>query len=92
MKKIQFYLALTLFVIATSCTNSQNFKSVDVSEFKSSIEKTNDAQILDVRTPGEFAGGHISNAINIDWNGNDFDSQISQLNKEKQIFSQPQFR
>lgn len=86
MKKIQFYLALTLFVIATSCTNSQNFKSVEVSEFKSSIEKTNDAQILDVRTPGEFAGGHINNAINIDWNGNDFDSQISQLNKKKTVF------
>ena len=28
--------------------------------------------VLDVRTPKEFAAGHIPGATNIDWNGADF--------------------
>lgn len=86
MKKLNYYIVLILFVLNTSCTNSQNFKSVDVAEFKTTLEKTTDAQLLDVRTPGEFAGGHISNAKNADWNGSDFDTQVANLDKEKPIF------
>ena len=86
MKKLNYYIVLILFVLNTSCTNSQNFKSVDVTEFKTTLEKTTDAQLLDVRTPGEFAGGHISNAKNVDWNGSDFDTQVANLDKEKPVF------
>ena len=86
MKKLNYYIVLILFVLNTGCTNSQNFKSVDVAEFKTTLEKTTDAQLLDVRTPGEFAGGHISNAKNADWNGSDFDTQVANLDKEKPIF------
>ncbi|CCG54050.1 Thioredoxin family protein [Flavobacterium indicum GPTSA100-9 = DSM 17447] len=86
MKKLNYYIVLILFVLNTGCTNSQNFKSVDVAEFKTTLEKTTDAQLLDVRTPGEFAGGHISNAKNMDWNGSDFDTQVANLDKEKPVF------
>lgn len=86
MKKLNYFIVLILFVLNTSCTNSQNFKSVDVAEFKTTLEKTTDAQLLDVRTPGEFAGGHISNAKNVDWNGSDFDTQVANLDKEKPVF------
>ena len=37
--------------------------------------------ILDVRTPEEFADGHIENAINIDVNSGQFREDISKLNK-----------
>ena len=37
--------------------------------------------MLDVRTPGEFATGHIENAINIDVEGMTFDSEIAKLDK-----------
>lgn len=86
MKKLNYYIVLILFVLNTGCTNSQNFKSVDVAEFKTTLEKTTDAQLLDVRTPGEFAGGHISNAKNADWNGSDFNTQVANLDKEKPVF------
>jgi len=39
--------------------------------------------ILDVRTPDEFAGGHINKAINIDYLANDFIAKISKLDKNK---------
>lgn len=38
--------------------------------------------ILDVRTPAEFAGGHLEGARNIDLQGPDFDSQIATLPKD----------
>lgn len=37
--------------------------------------------ILDVRTPEEFAEGHIDKAINIDFQGSDFAQQIGKLDK-----------
>jgi len=42
-----------------------------------------DFVILDVRTPGEFAGGHIENAINIDKNSETFQGELNNLDKDK---------
>jgi len=39
--------------------------------------------ILDVRTPQEFADGHIEDAINIDFNSNAFSDEINKLDKDK---------
>lgn len=39
--------------------------------------------ILDVRTPAEFAEGHIANATNIDVKADDFAQKISKLDKTK---------
>jgi rhodanese-related sulfurtransferase len=36
---------------------------------------------LDVRTSGEFIGGHLENAINIDVEAMNFDSEIAKLDK-----------
>lgn len=38
------------------------------------------APVLDVRTPSEFASGHLAGAINVDVMAPDFQSQISNLN------------
>jgi rhodanese-related sulfurtransferase len=39
--------------------------------------------IIDVRTPQEYAGGHIRSAINIDLNSPDFNAEIGKLDKNK---------
>lgn len=39
--------------------------------------------ILDVRTPEEYDGGHIRNAININLNSPDFNDEINKLDKNK---------
>ena len=85
MKKIINYSSLIILLFTASCTNSQNFKSVAVNEFKSALEKNPDAQLIDVRTPGEYAGGYIKNAKNIDWNGSNFDTQVAALDKNKPV-------
>jgi rhodanese-related sulfurtransferase len=40
------------------------FTRVSVAEAKEKID-SGDVQIVDVRTPGEYAGGHVPGAINI---------------------------
>jgi rhodanese-related sulfurtransferase len=40
------------------------FTRVSVAEAKEKID-SGDVQIVDVRTPGEYAGGHVRGAINI---------------------------
>jgi len=42
--------------------------------------------IIDVRTPGEFAGGHLEGAVNIDVQSPDFAAQVSQLDPAKDYF------
>lgn len=85
MKNVKSIIATLIIILSISCSNSQNFKSVDVATFKSTLEKTNDVQLIDVRTEDEFNGGHIENAKNIDWNGNDFDAQLTSLDKTKPV-------
>lgn len=86
MKNIQFLIATLLFMFTTSCSNSQSFKSVDVTTFEKELKNTSNAQLLDVRTPGEFNSGHIENAKNVDWNGNNFDQEVANLDKDKPVY------
>ena len=80
-----FFLAGFLLV---SCSIGQGSSKTDLSpsEFSKQLKETENPTILDVRTPGEFAEGHIQNALNIDWNGASFDVQVSKLDKNKTVF------
>jgi phage shock protein E len=39
--------------------------------------------ILDVRTPAEFAAGHIAGATNLDFHDKDFQAKLEKLNKNQ---------
>ncbi len=41
--------------------------------------------VLDVRTPEEFASGHIAGAVNVNWEGSDFAAQVKQLDPSKPV-------
>ncbi|TAG93166.1 MAG: thioredoxin [Bacteroidetes bacterium] len=87
MKKITIiFLLPLLFLFACEQGTSQSVKYLNVSDFSKKINENKDAQILDVRTSGEFAENHLTKAINIDWNGNDFLEKIKFLEKEKPVF------
>ena len=91
MKKIWF--ALLLLGALSSCQAQQSGKGnggtasvsvLSVPEFKSVIADKN-VQLVDVRTPGEYAQGHIQNAANINVNSGDFSSLVSKLDKNKPV-------
>ena len=58
------------------------FKNVGVEEF-AKLRAENSNRVLDVRTPAEFAKGHLLGALNIDVNGQDFEKNIAALDKSK---------
>jgi rhodanese-related sulfurtransferase len=58
------------------------FKNVGVEEFDK-LRADKQKVVLDVRTPKEFAEGHIPGAINIDWNAPDFEKKVLALDKSK---------
>lgn len=41
------------------------------------------AVVLDVRTPDEFATGHLADAVNIDVSAEDFEAKVSELDKSE---------
>ncbi|MFT5602886.1 MAG: rhodanese-related sulfurtransferase [Flavobacteriales bacterium] len=60
-------------------------KRVTQETFKKYIADHSDAQIIDIRTPGEFAEGNIAGAVNINYNSGDFTESMNKLDKTKPI-------
>lgn len=58
----------------------QRGEHVDADTFRASL--SDDVTILDVRTPQEFAEGHIAGAVNVDVSSPDFAQQVSELDPE----------
>ena len=58
-------------------------RNVTGTEGESLLKKRPDIVVLDIRTPDEFNEGHIANAINIDFWGDDFSSQLAKLDKNQ---------
>jgi len=83
-----FWLFSLALLILVSCSSGQNQSKTNLSpaDFAKQISSMPEAPVLDVRTPGEFAGGHIAKAINVDWNGADFEKGIAGLDKKKPVF------
>ncbi len=85
MKNVKSIIATIIIIFSISCSNSQNFKSVDVAAFKSTLDKTINAQLIDVRTEDEFNGGHITNAKNISWSSETWSPLVGELDKTKPV-------
>jgi len=89
MRKLFSIAAALLAILIGSCTNGQSQNAATTltpTEFAEKIKAMPEASVVDVRTPGEFSKGHLQNALNCDWNGSEFDSQISTVDKTKPVF------
>lgn len=74
-------------ILLSSCSNAQSAQNnLTPTAFAAKIKVTPKAVILDVRTPDEYASGHVANALNYDWNGAQFEKQIASLDKSKPVF------
>ena len=79
MRKLIASFAALILLAGCSSTGSATTVDLNVSEFSQKINEP-DVIILDVRTPEEFASGHIEGALNIDFNSGDFANEITRLN------------
>lgn len=87
MKKILLLMAFVLVgaYVYSQRRSSARFESMDNAEFATLIADTT-VQLVDVRTPAEFAAGHIPEAKNIDVRGDNFDREAkATLSKERPV-------
>lgn len=84
MKNNLKFFSLPFFVamIMVACNTSNNV--LDVAQFEQKLEDPN-VVLIDVRTPQEFAQGHIEGALNIDFYGDNFENDIHAINQSKTI-------
>lgn len=83
-----FFLLFACSILFTSCQsqNKSDVKHLTPTDFAEKLSAAPKAQLIDVRTPEEFAGQHLPQAQNIDWNGSDFEAQVAKLDKSAPVF------
>jgi hypothetical protein len=59
-------------------------KTISPTEFEQKLALP-EIQLIDVRSPEEYADGGIKGSVNINYNGADFEERIAKLNKEKPV-------
>jgi rhodanese-related sulfurtransferase len=87
MKNPIYYLFI-IGLFFTSCLgqHSDKYQSIDAKEFSTLINKEQNVQLLDVRSPAEYADSHIEKAVNVNWNGDDFTTEAQKFNKVKPVY------
>jgi len=83
-----------LWIGLASCGQKQNEKSANQDSASAvslispeELHKANkDIVLIDVRTPQEYASGHIENSINIDFRGSNFKNLIGELDKNQDVY------
>ena len=87
MKRFYVFICLVLAVFMVNCQSDSVKGAIKLSPkiFKDSID-SNNAQLVDVRTPKEFYIDHIENAVNINYFSEKFADSISLLNTKKPVF------
>ena len=76
-------------VIFTACTGVAQKegtinKTINPTEFEQKL-KQSEIQLIDVRTPEEYADGGITGSVNLNYNSADFEQRIGQLDKNKTV-------
>ena len=86
MKKLFSFIIVLLSINLSNISYAQSTQNIDAASFQSKLKQNPKAQLVDVRTAGEFAKGHIQNAKNMDVNGSDFKQKVSSLDKNKAVY------
>lgn len=87
-------IAGTLFLgSCASNSSSSEGKEAKIEEVTSTLDNVNEINfknkknvLLDVRTPEEFAEGHVPGAVNIDVKNPNFEEEIQKLDTKKNYF------
>jgi phage shock protein E len=78
MKKVFALIASALLL--AGCSTSSSAIDLSVTEFSAKVAEAG-VITLDVRTPGEFAEGHVEGARLIDFQSGNFENEIATLDK-----------
>ncbi len=85
MKRLFVLMVLCLGLACCGTAQNSGFTSLGNEEFAKVIQKKK-TQLVDVRTPKEYAEGHLPKAINLDVNNKSFETIAEEkLNKRKPV-------
>jgi len=77
---------ITLLLSLISITiQAQSIKLLSPKEFELTLKKEKGI-LIDIRTPGEYKKGHLKGAILLDFFRDDFEKELSKLDKKKTYF------
>ena len=87
MKKKILFIGM-IFIVLLSCTSKVNgIKDISVDDLQLVLKSNENIQLLDVRTPSEWAEGVIENAIEINVTANNFENiALEKLDKTKPVY------
>lgn len=86
MNTLKKILSLLSFVFFLFSCKAQTGTALNADEFEKAVTKDS-VQILDVRTPAEYASGHIKNTLLANWNdAKEFERRISFIDKKKPVY------
>jgi len=88
MKTQIFLLPLLLCFIVASCQQPSGQvinTTVDATGFNRLIDEKNDEQLLDVRTPEEYVGGHIAGAVNLNIYDENFRQSLEKMDRNRPV-------
>ena len=73
----QFFFSIMAFSLLGLFSCKANYTDLDINGFSSKIESSTPVRLIDVRTPEEFAEGHLRGAVNHDWYDSTFVDKVS---------------
>ncbi len=89
-------IALTGTLLLGSCASNSSTNEdtqIKIEQTMSTLDNVNEIDwknkkniLLDVRTPEEFAAGHVPGAINVDVKNANFEQEIQQLDPKKNYY------
>ncbi|MEA5461398.1 thioredoxin domain-containing protein [Arcicella sp. LKC2W] len=79
--------SIIFFAIVYFANTLIGFSQVlSIDDFEKKYAEMPSAQLVDVRTTGEYGGGHLPKSQNIDYRSTDFTQKIQTLDKTKPVF------
>jgi thioredoxin len=84
MKNLFIY-SLILLAVA-SCNSSSRTQKLKAQEFSVKLNETEKPILLDARTAEEYNEEHLKDAIVIDFENDNFETEIAKLDKSKPVF------
>lgn len=84
--KILLVILVTFQLISCQKENSKAIETLESQAYLEKLNETEKPQLIDVRTPDEFAIEHLENSENMDWNSTDFVLNAEKLDKSKPVF------
>lgn len=81
---VRITLLVGALALGLSAWSQAGTTELEPPAFQKAIEEGK-AVLVDVRTPAEFASGHIAGSVNIDWTGKDYEQAFAKLDLKKPV-------